>query len=74
MTENPNHLAFRQATERRMRAWARILDAVADMREALSYRISQASPDDLFLKADCQTWCELTQALADFLEVRRTAK
>ena len=57
----------------RLFAWCRILDAVAEMRHALDQRIRRAGPDDRFLQADCQTWCELANALADFLEVRRTA-
>ena len=51
----------------------RILDAVAQQREALDYRIWREDPDDTHLAADCQTWCELTRALADFLTTRGSA-
>lgn len=61
------------AGETRMLAWRRILEAVAEQRAALDYRIWRENPDDTHLKADCQTWCELARALADFLRARRAA-
>jgi hypothetical protein len=48
----------------------RVLDAVADQREALDVRIWRAQPDDAYLEADVQIWRELCGALADFLETR----
>jgi hypothetical protein len=54
-------------------AWCRILETVAEQREALLHRIWREDPDDVLLEADCQTWCELAQALADFLKARRAA-
>ena len=59
--------------EARARAWFRIVEAVTEQREALGHRIWREDPVDTHLEADCQTWCELTQALADFLEARRSA-
>jgi hypothetical protein len=56
---------------RRRLAWLRVLEAVAEMREALDFRIWQATPDDTHLEADCRAWLELAQALADFLASRR---
>ena len=38
---------------------AAIIDAVAEMRDALDYRIYREDIDDTHLAADCQTWCEL---------------
>jgi hypothetical protein len=58
---------------RRAGAWRRVLDAVAEMRDALDYRIYREDPDDTFLEADCRAWCELAQSLADFLRSRRAA-
>ena len=58
---------------RRLRAWCRILDAVAEQRAALASRIYRADIDDKQLGADFQVWCELTRGLADFLQTRRTA-
>lgn len=56
---------------RRRRAWLHVLNAVAEMREALDYRIWQADPDDTHVEADCRVWCELSHALADFLAPRK---
>jgi len=61
------------AARARLLAWCRILDSVAEMREALDYRIWREDPNDTQLKADIQTWCELSRALADFLEAQRAA-
>jgi hypothetical protein len=58
---------------RRVTAWCRIVDAVAEQKDALAHRIWRADPDDDLLEADVQTWLELTQSLADFLEARRAA-
>jgi hypothetical protein len=57
----------------RIHAWCRILDAVGEMRTALDHRIWRQDPADTLLAADCQTWCELAGALAEFLRARRTA-
>ena len=57
----------------RFAAWCHVLDAVADMRKALDYRIGLGDPDDVHLEADCHNWCELGRALADFLTARRAA-
>jgi hypothetical protein len=57
----------------RLLAWCRILDSVAEMREELDHRIWRGDFNDTHLEADCRTWCELTQALADFLKTRRAA-
>ena len=54
----------------RLMAWCSILDAVAEQREALDYRIWREDPGDTHLAADCQTWCELAAALAAFLKAR----
>jgi hypothetical protein len=54
-------------------ALCRVLDAVADQREGLDFRIWRAEPDDTHLQADVQIWRELSCALADFLEARRAA-
>jgi hypothetical protein len=56
----------------RILAWCRILDALAEQREALEYRIWCEDPDDTHLEADCRLWCELAQALADFPNARRS--
>ena len=56
---------------RRRSAWLRVVNAVAELREGLDHRIWRADPDDTYLAADCQTWCELAQALADFLQSRK---
>ena len=57
----------------RLIAWCRVLEAIAEQREALHHRIWREDPEDTLLEADCQTWCELAQALADFLNARRAA-
>ena len=57
----------------RLVAWTRILDALAEQRDALEYRIWRESPDDTQLAADCQTWCGLSRGLTDLLRARRTA-
>jgi hypothetical protein len=49
------------------------MSAVAEQREALDYRIWSENPVDRHLEADCRTWCELAQALSDFLRARRLA-
>jgi hypothetical protein len=43
------------------------------MRAALDHRIWREDPEDTHLEADVQTWCELAQALTDFLKARRSA-
>jgi hypothetical protein len=57
----------------RAHAWRRIIDAVAEQKAALQHRIDREGIDDTMLAADCQTWCELSRALADFLKTRRAA-
>jgi hypothetical protein len=54
-------------------AWCRVLNAIAEQREALDFRIWCARPDDTDLDADVQIWCELSAALADFLDARVAA-
>jgi hypothetical protein len=69
-------VASRDATltaKARLIAWTRVLDVVAEQREALDHRIWREDADDVFLEADCQTWSELTRALADYLAARRAA-
>ena len=44
---------------RRRCAWLRVLDAVAEMREALEHRIWRADPDDTHLKPIAKAWAEL---------------
>src|SRR5262245_58384990 len=58
--------------QRRFRAWCRVLEAIADQREALEHRIWREDPEDVQLEADCQVLCELMLALADFLATRRS--
>jgi hypothetical protein len=70
-------LSEKQLTDKRrarLRAWCRILDAVAEMREALKHRIWREDVDDTLLEADCQTWHELSWALADFLAAKRVPR
>jgi hypothetical protein len=67
----PDFLA--RATNARLVAWTRVLDAVAEQRESLDHRIWREDAEDTLLEVDCQTWCELTSALADFLGARRPA-
>ena len=57
----------------RLIAWGRVLDAMAEQREALLYRIWLTNPHDTQLEADCRAWCDLSRALADFLKARRQA-
>jgi hypothetical protein len=57
----------------RLRAWLRILDALAEMRLALEHRIWREDPDDTVLENDCQCWCELADAIADHLSLRRSS-
>jgi hypothetical protein len=61
------------ADRTRAMAWRRIIDAVADQRDALLHRMWREDPNDSHLEADCQTFCELARALADFLRARRSA-
>ena len=56
---------------RRRCAWLRVIDAVAEMREALDCRIALEADADTHLHADVRTWCELAQALAAFLGSRK---
>lgn len=65
---SPQQKSHRART--RLMAWCSILDAVAEQREALDYRIWREDPGDTHLAADCQTWCELAAALAAFLKAR----
>jgi hypothetical protein len=54
-------------------SWCQVIDAVAEQRQALDFRIRCAEPDDTHLEADVQTWWELSRALADFLVARSAA-
>ena len=65
--------AAKSASHHCLQAWTRALDALAEMREALQHRIWREDADDVHLEADCRAWCELTRALANFLEVRGLA-
>jgi hypothetical protein len=56
----------------RFHAWCRILEAVAEMRAALDYRLYSEDPDDVGLEVDIRNWCDLTQALAGLLKAGRT--
>jgi hypothetical protein len=51
----------------------RVLNAIAEQREALDFRIWRAGSDDTHLEADVRIWRELSGALADFLEARQAA-
>jgi hypothetical protein len=57
-------------SRRRSEAWCRILDVVAEQREALEHRIWREDPADTHLEADIQTWCELSRSLTDFVKAR----
>ena len=67
MTQHLKTADMLSATKAQLLAWCRVLDAVAEQREALDHRIWREDPDDTHLKADVQTWCELARALAYFL-------
>ena len=56
---------------KRRGAWLRVLDALAEQREALAYRIHLEDYDDSQIEADVRAWCELSRALADFLAWRK---
>ena len=58
------------AARQRLTAWCGVLNAVAEQREALDYRIWREDANDTLLAGDCQTWCELAAALAAFLKAR----
>jgi hypothetical protein len=49
---------------RRMEEWRRVIEAVAEQRAALEYRIWAEDPDDLVLHDDVRIWGELTSAVA----------
>jgi hypothetical protein len=55
----------------RMTACRRVLEALADQREALEHRLWREDPDDTLLEGDVQTFGELARAIAAFLEIRR---
>ena len=57
----------------RLRAWTRVLDAVADIRDSLQYRISREDVTDTQLESDVQKFGELTRALADYLQAKKEA-
>jgi hypothetical protein len=73
VTTSIQHNTKASSTIRRVITWCRILEAVAEQRETLLHRIWREDPEDTLLEADCQTWCELAQALADFLNAKRPA-
>jgi hypothetical protein len=70
---NTKRSARRQDLSQPKQAWCRVLAAVADQREVLDFRIWVAEANDTHLEADVQIWCDLTGALADFLEAGRAA-
>jgi hypothetical protein len=49
------------------------LDAVADIRDRLQYRISREDVTDTQLESDVQQFGELTRALADYLQAKKEA-
>jgi hypothetical protein len=51
-----------------MEAWRRIVDALAEQRASLDHRISKEDVTDTLLERDCQTQCELMEALADYMK------
>lgn len=51
----------------------RVLNAVAEQRSALDFRIWLAELRDTHLQSDVETWCQLSLALADVLAARREA-
>jgi hypothetical protein len=53
-----------------MKAWTRVIDVLAEMREALEHRIWREDATDTLLEHDCQTFGELSRALADYLQSR----
>ena len=55
----------------RLRAWCRILDTLAEQREALQLRIWREYPGEIHLAAECQAWCELARSLTNLLRARR---
>jgi hypothetical protein len=55
----------------RANAWRRIIEVVADMRDALSYRLWREDPTDEHLEHDCELFSELARALAAFLRIGR---
>jgi hypothetical protein len=55
----------------RLRAWTRVLEAVADIRDSLQYRISREDVTDTQLESDVQKFGELTRALADYLQAKK---
>jgi hypothetical protein len=53
-----------------MKAWTRIMRAIADQRDALQYRISREDPADTALEHDVQNFGELSRALAEYVGVK----
>jgi hypothetical protein len=72
MSARPDPRIFAQA-EARARAWLRIVETVAEMREALDCRIWCEDAEDTHLEHDCRAFCELMRGLTDFLKARRPA-
>jgi hypothetical protein len=54
----------------RLGAWAKIIDTIHEQRRALDLRIWRADPDDMDLEPDVHAWVVLSNALADYLEVK----
>ena len=57
----------------RLRAWTRVLEAVAAQREALEHRISREDVTDTSLEHDVQNFAERARALADYLQAKKEA-
>jgi hypothetical protein len=62
---------YREMSNARLRAWLRIISAMAEMREALDYRIFLENSDELSLEEDVRSWCRLAAALTDLLTIGR---
>src|SRR5262245_23551098 len=58
---------------RRVRAYCRVLDALIEQRQALAHRLWIADATDRHLEPDCRVWCELADAVADYLTARKSA-
>jgi hypothetical protein len=61
--------AVRTKGRARLVVWTRVLEALAEQREALAHRIWLEDAEDTLLEADTQTFTELVRALDDFRSV-----
>jgi hypothetical protein len=50
-----------------------LLEALCDQRDVLEHRIWLGDSRDEALEWDCRVWCQLADAVADFLEARRAS-